>query len=215
MTNIASKFGLGGGGVNFTDPRKFDRNLCLASGLRIFNSAVSGSAASTAGFFTNGILGGVDDDTNWSADTYKTLLNVSSGAGQLGALVGPASLAGTPTTTWRITVDGTAYTVAVVHSTTAERAVLGAVFQDGGTGGFYNTAFWPYRAPDSVSSDKTTQRYGTALGLVLPQWSTIRVLNIPVLEYKTSLLVECKTSEANSTTANQERRALVMHKPFS
>ncbi len=215
MTNIASKFAFGSGGVNFTEPKKFDRNLCLASGLRTFNASVSGTASTSAGFFTNGALSGADDDTNWTADTYKTLLNVSSGSGQLGALVGPTSLAGTPTTTWRITVDGTAYTVAVVHSTTAERAVLGAVFEDGGAGGFYNTALFPYRAPDSVSSDKTTQRFGTALGLVIAPWATIRVLNIPVLEYKTSLLVECKTSENNSTTTNQERRALVVYKPFS
>lgn len=216
MTNIATKFGLNRAtGVNFTDPKKFDRNLCLSSGLRIFDSSVSGSASTAAGFFTNGVLGGVDDDTNWTADTYKTLLNVSSGSGLLGALVGPTALAGTPTVTWRITVDGTAHTVAVVHSTTAQRAVLGAAFQDGGAGSFYTSGFWPYRAPDSVSSDKTTQRFGSGLGLVLPPWATIRALNIPVLEYTTSLLVECKTSETNSTTTNQERRALVTYKPFS
>ncbi len=201
--------------LNFTDPTKFDRNLCLSSGLRIFDSSVSGSASSVAGFFTNGALSGVDDDTNWTADTWKTILSVSSGAGQVAALVGPTSLAGTPTTTWRITVDGIPYTIAVVHSTTAQRAVLGSAFQDGVASGYYVTAYFPYRAPDSVSADKTTQRFGTALGLVLPHWPTIRVNNIPVLEYRTSLLVEAKTSENNSTTANQERRSYIMYKPFA
>src|SRR6185503_12810915 len=105
-------------GVHFSDPRQFHRQMVAASVIACAEAASSTTdAANTAQFFTNFALNGVADNTNWTATTYKTLLSVT-GAGFVNAIIGPTGLAGTPTTTFRITVDGVVYTVALTATTT-------------------------------------------------------------------------------------------------
>lgn len=210
MADVANKFGLGkSGGVHFSDPREFHRAAYLASKLNSFEAgAGAADLSSVAGFFTNIALSGVADDTNWTADTYKTILSISSGKGYVASMVGPTGLAGTPTTTFEITVDGVLYTVAVTATTTGHRAVLGAV---GTTSAFFTTAVVPFIPPDSIEATKAVETVITQVG-TMPTWQGMRLLGTPCLQFNTSLLIRMKSSESNSTTTNVERRSAVQYK---
>lgn len=212
MANISTKFGLsGGGGSNFSDPRRFFRGLYAAAKLGAQEGGAGTNSLSTAaGFFTEMAIRGVSDNTNWTADTYKTILSVSGVMGALAAIGGPTGLAGTPTTTFRITVDGIPQVIAVVATTTGQRACLGAIPTQDTTGLMFVTAGYSNFGANSINAGKDTQVFSSTQMSLMP-WSTINFLGTPRLEFNTSLLVEMKTSESNSTTTNQERQSFVQY----
>lgn len=197
-----------GSGIHFTDPREFYRAQTEYQSLCNITDAGTAAACSSTGFYTEQARRGVSDNTNWTADIYKTLLSVT-GMGLVSNLLGPASLAGTPTTTFRITVDGTVYTVPIVLTTTAVRAVLGAVSPDGNAGTAFTTAKVMDRGGVSITADKTTQYIGNNGGFM--PWSTLRLLGTPCLIFRQSILIEAKSSESNSTTTNQDRQSCVQY----
>jgi hypothetical protein len=210
MANIANKFGLGGGGgINFTDPRQLQRSTALAGNIVIADSALSQPGSTAAGYFTEIALRGFADNTNWTADTYKTLLSVTSGSGLLSHLVGPTALGSAPTTTFDITVDGgTAYEIAVTATASGQRAVIGPAVGPA----LFTTAAEYLRGPSAVDTNRMVDVVG---GTYIPAWPAIRLMPIPCLEFKLSLLVRAKSSENNSTTTNQERQSGGQYKRFT
>jgi hypothetical protein len=143
-------------GVNFGDPREFMRGALLANKLGHVTIAGALNGSNAAGFFTQAGLRGLADDTNWTAGTYKTILSISSGMGLVSHLVGPTGLAGTPTTTFEVTVDGgAAIEVAVAQTTTGHRSVLGALAINGA----FVTGDVIAQAPDSLDAGKAVPTF--------------------------------------------------------
>ena len=206
MADIATKFGLGGGGGgtslgnNFSDPRKM---LKLQTIPYLDNYTSVTRASTTADFWTGGVaVQGVQLDTDFAADTYKDLLDISSGAGLVTHIIGPTPAAG-DTTTFRVTVDGTAYEISVVVTLASTRAIL---------------------SPSSFNTDwatNDTRRYTAMLQeesntqQVVPSnlWNinSLVAMGCPLLEYTTSLKVEVKNSAAVTGTGSQERRCGMMY----
>lgn len=196
-----STLGGGGGGPGLKNPNDMTRILGLASRFAMTNVATTVVAANAAGFFTEAALRGIADDTNWTADTYKTILSVSGGA-EVYNIIGPTGLAGTPTTTFEITVDGVLYEIAMTATTTGHRAMLGAMMV---------TASDNLYGPDGVTSDKSALILTTYQGDISP-WQRADFYGMPRLSCKTSLLIRMKSSENNSTTTNVERRSAVIYR---
>lgn len=197
-------------GSNFDDPNEFYRSLAVSANLHNMNFGGTTAAASAAGFFTNQAIRGLADDTNWTANTYKQLLSISSGKGLVSNLIGPTGLAGTPTTTFEITVDGVLTEVPVMATTTGDRAILGAISPDGSGGTAFTAVKQMDEDADSIDAGKTTQRHLNALVGIWP-WRTIRTFGTPCLIFRQSLLIRAKSSENNSTTTNQERQSAVQY----
>lgn len=220
MAAIGTKFGLGkAGGVHFTDPREFFRQLVLSSSRLCVRTASATQGAEAAAFWTEIDVRGVADDTNWTSDTYKTILSVSSGIGLVSNIIGPVGLSGTPTTTFRITVDGVqSQPIPVVATTTGQRAMLGPSFTSASqAGSFYTAALIAQQGATSINAAKDTQYIGgtgTNDALLSP-WQTLRLMGTPCLIYRQSLLIEMKSSESNSTTANRERSSGVQYMSLS
>lgn len=195
-------------GVNFTDPREFMRSLAAASALTIFDSTTTGQTGDSQPFFTQLATQGVADDTNWTAATYKTILSVSSGIGVVFNLIGPTGLAGTPTTTFEVTVDGTLTEVAVVATTTGQRAVLGPTQSNVA---FTTASAW-LQGATSIDAAKDTQLLVTP-NIAPPR--ALRTFGSPALIFRTSLLIRMKSSENNSTTAAVQRQSGVSYMSMS
>ncbi len=200
------------GGIHFSDPREFFRALSVTGGvLSVMDASGTTTGDQAAGFFTEMGRRGVADNTNWTADTYKTLLSISSGMGYVSHLIGPIGLAGTPTTTFEITVDGTLYTVAVTATGITQRAVLGPIPQSS-AGVFFTTAKSSAYGANAIDAGKTTQTFaGTVLNPEILPWSTLRMLGTPCLVFRNSLLIRAKSSESNSTTTNNERQSAIQY----
>lgn len=215
MANISTKFGLGASsGVHFTDAYRMMRNANSVAA-NIENMTVGGTVAGSnvVGFFTEMGTRGVADDSNWTADTYKTILTVT-GSGLVSHVVGPTSLAGTPTTTFEITVDGVLREIAITVLGVGDRAFLGPYFGDNpGTGAVFTTAGAAWRGVTSMDASKMV--HNTADVALIPQWSIIHALGTPCLLFTTSLLIRAKCSESNSTTANVERQSAVQYMRFT
>jgi hypothetical protein len=194
------------GGVHFKEPREFMRSNVAATILATVDAAGSATNSGVAGFFTEMGKRGLADDTNWTADTYKTVLSISSGSGLVAYVIGPTGLSGTPTTTFEITVDGVLSTVAVVATTTGQRAVLGPIFPHAS---MFTTTLLYQVGSNSVNAGKDTGVYSTNAATV--GWGVLRGMGTPCLSFKTSLLIRIKSSESNSTTTAQERQSAVQY----
>lgn len=193
-------------GVNFTDPYRFKRFLVASSSIFYWDSANSNNGLNVAGGFTVAAINGLADDTNWTADTYKTILSDTGGRGIVSHLIGPTGLAGTPITTFEITVDGMPKVeIAVTATTTGQRAILGPLANADILAGTNA----PFRSPSATAAAKSTMVTGVN---GIPSWITIGLLGTPCLVYRSSILIRMKTSENNSTTTNQERQSAVSYR---
>lgn len=206
-----------GGGIHFIDPRFMYRSYVFATGLWVVTHNGSSTIASTtASFFTELANRGTADNTTWTANTYKTIVNVTSSAGLVSHLLGPTGLAGTPTTTFEITVDGSLREIPVVASASGYRASLGPLSQ--GVGGsnnvFFTTAGAPQAGPDSRTADQTTDQLSVNGGSVVEPipFASLSLLGTPLLQFNNSLLVRMKSSENNSTTTNNEQQSAVSYR---
>lgn len=200
-------------GPHFTDPREYEKSITIATGISnvVLNTY---STSDLAAFFTNVTNGGgVVDDTNCVANTYKTVVSIASGMGIVSNLIGPTGLAGTPTTTWGIAVDNAPeIEVPVVATTTGQRALLGPYINDESAGQLFTSASVLYRIKSTMNAGNNTA-LETNVGLT-PFWF-MRTFGTPCLIYRTSLVIRIKSSENNSTTTNRERRSAVMYKSFT
>lgn len=183
-----------GGGFHFKEPWLFMPAAHAVADLQIDNAAGSAPASSTTAFFTEMALRGFQDTTNWTADTYKTLLNVSSGKGLLAALVGPTA-GGASTTTFEITADGVLTEIAIVVAS-GERANLNSGLATSSV--FTSAGVWNTPGVEALKADKATfvGKAGT-----LPLWSWLKMSGTPLLRFNQSLLIRAKHSASitNST----------------
>lgn len=197
-------------GPNFTDPREFYRSIIDPANANSIDTGGTVNIASVAGFFTEQSVRGISDNTNWTAATYKTLLSIPSGKGLVSNIIGPTGLAGTPTTTFEITVDGVVTVIAVTATAITQRAILGATGL--GAGNLYITTKVPFSGAQALDAGKAVPLLGTT---AMWPWQSIRSFGIPCLIYQNSLLIRAQSSESNSTTTNQERQSAVQYMSMS
>lgn len=187
---------------HFRDPRRLQRFVSDQASLRFSNNA-----ASAAGFWTAWDFAGDYLDSNWSANTYQTVVNVATGAGFLGAVVGPVMANATDTTTFRITVDGTEYTITVDAFNANDRGGLG-----------FPAMTDIFTTPNNFDTPNNARLNTGDAGLLaldtnahlLPVFHSL-FLGQGLLKFRTSLLVEIKQTSAQSNTASQERKAGVLY----
>jgi hypothetical protein len=203
---IAASLG-GGGGPDFTDPKRFTRftnfngDNADAQGIIIGGSV---NYSGQTGFWNDATYGigsqGVDDDTNYSAATYKTILNLTANAGVLFGVIGPAIADSGDTCDIRITRDGVATTISHSPGVVNYRFGLGhfaagATFTSGNIG---------YLTP--LSADKKVRVIGT-LGRTLFDPTMVRAMGGGGLRFDASLLIEIRVTSAQSSTTKNARRS--------
>lgn len=203
MTVLSSLFGGALAGNEVTTIAKLTK-ASRASANITDNESSAGNAATAAGFFTNIALHGADVDTNWTADTYKTLATIS-GAGVMVSVITP-TLNAAEVATLEVTVDGgTAQTLAITMAGAAERGIVGAFFP-----GSVSASSVTYRGIRLAGLD-SAKRYVNTDTLALPATHYAKLYGMRTLRFETSLLVRMKTSVSLSTTTNQERRCGVTY----
>lgn len=183
-----------GGGIHFTDPWEFLPRVFVAANLLLEENDGTDQTSATTAFFTAMAARGFQDTTNWTADTYKTLLTVSSGKGFLAALVGPTA-GGSETTTFEITADGVTTEIAVAVAS-GERAVLSRVCLPSTT---YTLASRFAIQGGTINAGKTI--IGTpGIDTLLGGWPLVEANGVPCLKFTQSLVIRAKHS-ANITNS--------------
>ena len=191
-------------GVHFKEPWQLLPQEVLATNIATYDGA-SADTSATADFWTSVAQRGTALDTDFTANTYKTLLSVSSGKGLVAALVGPTA-GGSETTTFEITVDGFLTEIAVAVSNT-HRAFLGKLVQRG----IFTGASLFSQDVGAFDAGKTTiQNYAEVF--YVPNWRTITNLGTPCLRFDSSLLVRVKHSANITGTASKERQCGIIHR---
>lgn len=199
MAEIGSKFGLGGGGgIHFKEPWLLQPYIATVGSLKVQDNFGSDQTAATVAFFTEIARRGAQDTTNWTSDTYKTLLTVSSGKGLVAALIGPTA-GGSSTTTFEITVDGVLTEIAVTGLASGKRAMLsapGAVVSGPAT-----TTALAYAGDAALDSGKQIFSEVPTSTSYVPTHQFMAAFGVPMLRFNQSLLIRAKHSASitNST----------------
>lgn len=186
-----------GGGIHFTNPGEFTPFNATSTALEIELNGTASAFSTTVGF-TSLTSVGIAETTDWTANTYKTLLSIASGKGFVAAVIGPES-AGADTTTFEITVDGVLTELPIV-GVASQRSCLasgGPVFDDTAAPFSGNEVINSYGA---LNAGKTV--FGTpSANVQIPSWQSIAVFGAPLLKFSTSLLIRAKHSQniTNST----------------
>lgn len=204
LAAVAAAMGAG----YFIDPRVLSRNSVQATKI-----ARDGLLSSDATFWTghaaaiDRVPGTVQDDTNWTADTYKTLVNLSGQSGLISQFIGPTLPTAADTNTWRITRDGTtAVEITMTAQANANRCVLGELIRVG-----TSPATDIVSSSSGASSDGLTFYADPITSSILFSPRELKLFGSGLLfRFNTSILVEAKISVSLSTTAAQERRSGVM-----
>lgn len=184
----------GAGGIHFSDPGEMLPRVFVAANLLLEENDGTDRTSETTAFFTAMAARGFQDTTNWTSDTYKTLLSVTSGSGLLAALVGPTA-GGSETTTFEITVDGKLVEIPIAVAS-GERACLMQLALPGAT---FTTASRFAIQGGTINAGKTI--IGTpTIDTLLCGWPLVTAYGTPCLKFKTSLLIRAKHS-ANITNS--------------
>lgn len=182
-------------GIHFKQPTQFQPYIADVANLNIFDNGNIIRESSTTAFFTQMASRGLQETTNWTADTYKTLLTVT-GAGFVGGVIGPT--AGTSsTTTFEITVDGALDEIAIAVAS-GQRAGLYAKL--GGSADFTSTEVFLYAGVgEALGADKATFTASSNPVRVVLTWR--QLVGFPCLRFTQSLLIRAKHSASitNST----------------
>lgn len=191
----------------FTDPSGFRPYTFISTKVCAFDSASVQQTVDATAFHTEMARRGLQDTTNWTADTYKTILSVASGPGEVAFMCGPQA-GGVATTTFEITGDRGTKTVAVTPLASGERALLvapGAMTADA----FYTTSSaWLKPIDEALKSDKATwQVPATLVQNVLP-WHAV---SVPLFTFKNGVLLRMKHS-ASITNSTATAYASVMYR---
>tara|TARA_R110000751_G_scaffold13143_9_gene44476 strand:- start:258 stop:881 length:624 start_codon:yes stop_codon:yes gene_type:complete len=187
-------------GQHFKDPWLLLPYFSTATAIYLTDYGGTTRTSATTAFFTGMSQRGVEEQTDWASDTYKTLVSVT-GKGLCGGMIGPTSAA-SGTTTFEITVDGLLTEIAVADIASGSRGFLvaGGMFEGNGfTSTPVATYSWSYG--DNLSTDKTTFISLPGNDNYWQPWSTGAFLGTAYLRFNTSLLVRAKHSAAitNST----------------
>lgn len=207
MTRASELFG-GGGGIHFSDPWELLPRVAAAANLTLEENDATARTSATTAFFTAMAARGVQDTTDWTADTYKTLLTVASGKGLVAAIVGPTA-GGSETTTFEITVDGVLTELPIVVAS-GERAFLAVSGMSAVS--FTFSAHFAVQG-GTINAGKTTlgDPGGSGIEPYLGGWPLISAMGTPCLKFNQSLLIRAKHS-ANITNSTATAYSGVMYR---
>lgn len=183
-------------GIHFKDPWLLEPNTVVTSTLKFFNTAGTATVANTTAFFTGFAQFGIQDNTDWTSNTYKTIYS-HTGAGVIYGMVACAA-GGAETTTFEITIDGVLSTITVTNANT-ERAVLSA----GGLGLNAGTEFTTatlWETANGALDSGTLSTFQTSQDCI-PSLKWYANAGVGGLRYNISALVRMKHSASitNST----------------
>lgn len=209
MGSRASTIYGGRSGIHFTDPAEFYPFAAPVANIGAHDSANTRQNSSTTAFFTEMARRGIQEQTNWTADTYKTLLNLTSPKkGFVAAVVGPTAGA-SETTTFEFTVDGAAAQEIAIPVASGERAILVSV---GHLDTFFATGgYWLNSYNQVLDSNKQYFTNSLGGGFTIPGWATTSMINPPQLKFSDSLLIRAKHS-ANITNSTATAYSAVMYR---
>lgn len=195
MTNASSAYP-SSDGIHFKEPWEFPAYAATAANLNVYDSGAVQRTSATTNFFTEMARRGLQDTTNWTANTYKTLLSVSSGKGLVSAVIG-CTAGGSETTTIEFTVDGGAAVEIAVAVASGQRAALIPIL--GEVAFFTGTDTWKPSA-EALVAGKNQFSESITNAFILP-WSAVHIMGVPCLKFKKSLLIRAKhsTDITNST----------------
>lgn len=178
------------GGIHFSNPYHL-RPVCHPStNYNIIDSGAAGRTAATTNFHTEMARRGIQDTTNWTAGTYKPILNVTSGGCLLAAYIG-CTAGGAETHTVRITVDGVEYVITIAGLASGERGALLATGVEALSADYVTASAFIDPGAEALDADKATWGSLSLVTAIRP-W---RVMGgIPLLEAKRTLLLEAKHS---------------------
>lgn len=193
-------------GPHFTDPRRFLR----------FSSASANLGANVAGYFTGSAESldrhGADVNTDYTASSAKTIVNIASGSGYLAGVVGPVLTNVADTAIFTITVDGgSAVAITVTNQVAAGRCCLGYPMSPA----IFTTADRIYATAAGVSTESSTAYLGTPNYRAPMDTLTAMGLGVGMLYFSSSLLVTITSSINQTATANQERRSGALYQRLS
>jgi len=188
-----------GGGINFKDP-KYLFPFVAASGDIANVSGTGASVATAAAFFDNLTSNGLSVDSDYVADTPKTIIDVTGG-GEIFAVIGPTA-GGAETTTFEFVLDGVTYTYAFVCAS-GDRAGMWAAHS---LGAFTTTANVVNSGFSSLDATKVINKTA-AFSWQLPGWFTLGMMGTPRLEFKLAARVRITHSANVSGTDARERRS--------
>ncbi len=188
------------GGVHFKDAWLMEPHTNLATNLKMYDGS-SLRIANTTAFFTGFAHFGIQDNTDWSANTFKTIYS-HTGTGIVYGMTA-CTAGGAETTTFEITIDGVLKTLTVTNAI-GERAslLIGGVAE---TGSDEFTAAPAYQLTLSAldSSTLTTFADGGNVQIMMPlRW--MGMVGLPALRYDISCLIRMKHSVSitNSTATS-------------
>lgn len=207
MTDLANAFGFRrGAGPHFSDPWMLGPGhaVPVANLVGYEASGPTSRASTTSNFFTLVGYHGTALNSDFTADTYKTLLNVTAGRGLVAAFIGPTG-GGAETTTFEVTIDGNAAVEIPVTVASAQRAFLG-VFGKNNSGTVSELVL---ADEDQMNAGKTT--FSTSAGGVLMPWKIMKQRGLSCLQFNVSLLVRVKHSANVTGTSSQERQCGIIH----
>lgn len=192
-------------GIHFNQPSQFQPIIAPVADLNVFDNGNIIQDSSTTAFFTQMASRGLQDTTNWTANTYKTLLTVT-GAGFVAGIVGPTA-GGTQTTTFEITTDGILDEIAITVAA-SQRAVLLAKY--GGSTDFTTAEIFMYAGVSAaLGADKATFTISSNPVGVIPGWRQMAI--VPQLRFTRSLLIRAKHS-ASITNSTATAYSAVMYR---
>lgn len=192
-----------GGGVHFTDPREFKRVIATSSAFALYDDTTL-AGGHEAGFWTEMGERGVAVDTDYSAGVAKSLLNVT-GKGLIAAVIGPTA-GGAETTTFAITVDGVARSIAV-SVTSGKRAVL---MPGHGPAAAFTTSASYLQSGGDLDAGKAMLT-ATGANTLLATHELFGLFGTPLLQFQTSCVITCAHSANVTGTSNNERQSGVMY----
>ena len=197
-----------GFGLDTNNARRLARVTFAAAAFEIIET-VTNRDSTTVAFFTQWDKShGTSEQTNWTADTYKTIYSDTSGAGVFAGFLGPTA-GGAETTTLELTVDGRLTEIAAVCAS-GDRAWFGRYIPVGGDE-FTTASALAITQAEQINASKTqfTALPGGAANLFL-SWRSVLLLGIPLIQYSQSLLVRAKHS-ANITNSTATAFSGVQH----
>ncbi len=192
-------------GVHTKNPWELMPYVCVATDLTSYDATDTSNTSATTAFFTEMARRGLQNQTDWSANTYKTLLSVSSGNGFVAAVIG-CTAGGTETTTFEFTVDGVLSTVSVGPLASGSR---GAILAHAGIITDFTTANkWYQGAQEALNGDVATFGAITSTSS-MAHWR--EMVNFPLLRFDNSLLIRAKHS-ASITNSTATSYSAVMYR---
>lgn len=196
---------------SLSDPRSLPRFVSAGTSTTE-GISFDGWFAAQSQFWTAYGSFGVAVDSNNAADTYKDLVNISSGRGALYRVSCPAVANNGDVVTLRFTVDGRpSVTIAETIATAGDRLHIGHAVD----AALFTTAAVVRQNPEAgagvLNAAKTAFVVGSPTTMGFMGLHYVMAMGAPVLRFSSSLRVELKLSAAQNGTANKERQAGVAY----